>query len=615
MYPVSETYWNEVWGASRSVSIEATIYGTVEGSEPQTLTIEQIRNINSSDKLMNDQKFELGTAVMRSFNLSFFDDTGSILSVGLGGATLDLYSNLNSTQVFYGRYYIDEVNIKGKIVTCECVDAMAYSDIPYVTEAVYPRTLYQVAQDVARISGLTFSMTSIPNGSLMVESVPTEVTCRQMLQYIAQISGTYAKIERTQGKNLQFIGLTETEKTIPLNATFSIETAENPITITGFAYGENYLAGTNDYAILINDNPILNQFDDTTINSVLSSLLATYGGVSYYPSRATTNTNVAFETGDFVTLTKRDGTTVKTLITQISFTGLSQMKVVGSGATKEKNGYVLNGAVSGRVSEILKEIKSIETEKLPALSEAIIAASDKIVGSVSGYIYIPQEDDPYDLSMGQLLIMDSEVPTEATNLWRWNLNGLGFSSSGVNGTYQTAITQDGAIVADFISTGVLNAEVIRAGMLSSSNEVSWFNLDDGTFNFGDSGLSYDGSTLNIQADNIQIKSGGSVADVASKDDVADVQTEVDDINNALNEQNGFIKIDVTVPSMVLGKDGANANVTITNDTVTITGSDNAQAILTGSKLKSQQAEFGTIYQGNLAWIVRQNEHLSLKRVN
>lgn len=615
MYPVSETYWNEVWGASRSVSVEATIYGTVVGSAPKTLTIEQIRSINSTDKLMSDQKFELGTAVMRSFNLSFFDDTGSILSVGLGGATLDLYQNLNSTQVFYGRYYINEVNTNGMIVTCECVDAMAYSDTPYITDATYPRTLYQVAQDVARICGLTFPASSIPNGSLVVEAVPTESTCRQMLQYIAQISGTYAKIQRTQGKVLQFVRLNDTEKTIPLNATFSIETAENPITITGFAYGDSYLAGTKDYAILINDNPIMNQFDETTINSVLTSLLSVYGGVSYYPSRVTFNSNAAFETGDFVTLTKRDGTTAKTLLTQISFTGLSKMKGVGSGATKEKNGYVMNGQVTGRITEILKEIQSIEKEKLPALSEAIIEASDKIIGSVSGYIYIPQEDDPYNLSMGQLLIMDSEVPTEATNLWRWNLNGLGFSSSGVNGTYTTAITQDGAIVADFITAGVLNADVIRAGLLSASNETSWLNLDDGTFNLGDSGISYDGTALNIQADNILLKGSNGAVGVATQNDIDTLQGNIDEVNTAINEQNGFIKIEPNVPRMVLGKSGANANVTITDNAVTITGSDNAQATLTSSKLKSQQAEFTTIYQGNLAWIVRQNNHLSLKRIN
>jgi len=46
-------------------------------------------------------------------------------------------------------------------------------------------------------------------------------------------------------------------------------------------------------------------------------------------------------------------------------------------------------------------------------------------------------------------------------VWRWNSGGLGYSSTGYEGTYTTAITQDGAIVADFITTGTLDAAEIN----------------------------------------------------------------------------------------------------------------------------------------------------------
>ena len=45
--------------------------------------------------------------------------------------------------------------------------------------------------------------------------------------------------------------------------------------------------------------------------------------------------------------------------------------------------------------------------------------------------------------------------------------GLGYSSTGVNGPYGLAMTQDGAIVADFITSGVMNAARITAGILSA----------------------------------------------------------------------------------------------------------------------------------------------------
>ena len=48
---------------------------------------------------------------------------------------------------------------------------------------------------------------------------------------------------------------------------------------------------------------------------------------------------------------------------------------------------------------------------------------------------------------------------EAVNVWRWNVGGLGFSHNGYNGPYETAITADGQIVADFITSGSLVANI------------------------------------------------------------------------------------------------------------------------------------------------------------
>ncbi|MGE1028019.1 phage tail spike protein, partial [Bacillus sp. GMs2/2] len=47
----------------------------------------------------------------------------------------------------------------------------------------------------------------------------------------------------------------------------------------------------------------------------------------------------------------------------------------------------------------------------------------------------------------RILIMDTKDEKSAKKVWQWNLNGLGYSSTGVNGPYGTAITNDGRIVA------------------------------------------------------------------------------------------------------------------------------------------------------------------------
>ncbi|MCI4139638.1 endopeptidase, partial [Bacillus vallismortis] len=55
----------------------------------------------------------------------------------------------------------------------------------------------------------------------------------------------------------------------------------------------------------------------------------------------------------------------------------------------------------------------------------------------------------------RILIMDTKNEMTASKVWQWNINGLGYSSNGVNGPYEIAMTKDGRIVADFITTGVL----------------------------------------------------------------------------------------------------------------------------------------------------------------
>lgn len=61
---------------------------------------------------------------------------------------------------------------------------------------------------------------------------------------------------------------------------------------------------------------------------------------------------------------------------------------------------------------------------------------------------------------GELLIMNTEDVNTATKVWRWNQNGLGYSSTGYSGEFQIAITSVGHIVADFMDTGKLSANAI-----------------------------------------------------------------------------------------------------------------------------------------------------------
>ncbi len=77
------------------------------------------------------------------------------------------------------------------------------------------------------------------------------------------------------------------------------------------------------------------------------------------------------------------------------------------------------------------------------------------------------------------LIMDTLSIETATRLWRWNLNGLGYSKNGYEGPYETALTMDGTLVADFIVAAKLIAGTVGGWKISDNAIYSDFTSNDG----------------------------------------------------------------------------------------------------------------------------------------
>ena len=132
------------------------------------------------------------------------------------------------------------------------------------------------------------------------------------------------------------------------------------------------------------------------------------------------------------------------------------------------------------ISEVQSTVDKVESTvgRFPKLLQTAIGkATGLITGQSGGYVVINTDSEsgqPYEL-----LILDAPSIDEAVNIWRWNVGGLGFSRNGYNGPYETAITADGQIVADFITSGSLVANIIKAGVIQSQDGSSWWDLESG----------------------------------------------------------------------------------------------------------------------------------------
>ena len=161
---------------------------------------------------------------------------------------------------------------------------------------------------------------------------------------------------------------------------------------------------------------------------------------------------------------------------------------------------------SNLASTIVGIEKSTKTEvdkTKSALQQAVDQATKLITGNLGGYVVLHSSAD--NDTPDELLVMDQPDINTATKVWRWNLSGWGYSSTGYAGPYRLAATMDGAINADFVTTGTLNAEIIKAGILKSqTGDAFYLDLVSGELRINAKSIEinsetiYDGKTVDAK---------------------------------------------------------------------------------------------------------------------
>ncbi|MGX7126579.1 phage tail spike protein [Enterococcus viikkiensis] len=162
-------------------------------------------------------------------------------------------------------------------------------------------------------------------------------------------------------------------------------------------------------------------------------------------------------------------------------------------------------------------------DKLDWLEDAQNEASNILNNPGRGNVVIyPSLADPQEI-----LIMDTKDIDTAKNVWKWNAGGLGFSSTGYNGTYDLAMTNNGAIVADRVTTGTLKAINIIGVTISGST------------------ISSDGLDYKITMNNGKMTwfSNSKKKDVISLESVDSPQTDVGVVQYKMSPGGGFRIVD------------------------------------------------------------------------
>ncbi len=138
-------------------------------------------------------------------------------------------------------------------------------------------------------------------------------------------------------------------------------------------------------------------------------------------------------------------------------------------------------------------VEKVKEQMTSALAEAKATATSLINNGLGGYTLKTRDE---------FLIMDTDNINTARKIWRWNINGLGYSNTGYNGTFGLAMTMDGAIVADFITAGNINASLIKTGVISSNDGRVTIDIN------GNDGITISGGALTVKnSDNVVVIDG------------------------------------------------------------------------------------------------------------
>lgn len=171
----------------------------------------------------------------------------------------------------------------------------------------------------------------------------------------------------------------------------------------------------------------------------------------------------------------------------------------------ENTQFKMGDSVQVSLSSVNNQTNAAILEKIEGLpkahsllKEAKENATQIMNMATTGFITITRDEYGSDT----LYISNVRDYTKADKLWKWNMNGLGYSKDGGK-TYGLAITMDGAIVADYITAGVLNGDVLRAGVVRDYNSNVVLDLDNGT-------LTMKKGSINIGNGNFTVDEDGNV---------------------------------------------------------------------------------------------------------
>lgn len=468
--------------------------------------------------------FPLGVALSRTIELNLDNYDGRFDAIDFYGAEITLFTGMtlddgSVEKIKEGIFSVVEPNTPGSTITLVAADYMAKTSDSYVSNTTFPATVFNIYRDVCIQCNLVAGSAKFTNGDFVVDAISENVTCREMLGYIAMIAGGNAMCDSNGAviiKSYDFSGLKKSDGTYDYTKAQNFSGFQkNPsistdmIRITGVKAEnddgdekQSYIVGSEDYCFLI-ENPLISGKEAQALQLIGNVIV----GLEFYTFSGDHISNPLAEFMDPCFVQDMKGNLFFSVLSNITYTYLGSTSI--SCDTDSPETVKSQKATSGsKVYQNLKKQQQVIKKEFEKQMDAL----EKQVSNAPG-TYISSEVQPDGSSIYYL--HDKPTLAESKSVFKITADTITASTDGGK-TWNGGFTVDGVMIAKIMTTIGINFDWGVGGTLiiqdRNGKQTVYMDAETGEVRLSVVSLSIQGETV---ADIAEKKAESSLNDFTS----------------------------------------------------------------------------------------------------
>lgn len=468
--------------------------------------------------------FPLGVALSRTIELNLDNYDGRFDAIDFYGAEITLFTGMtlddgSVEKIKEGIFSVVEPTTPGSTITLVAADYMAKTSDSYVANTTFPATIFNIYRDVCIQCNLVAGSAKFTNGDFVVDAISENVTCREMLGYIAMIAGGNAMCDSNGAviiKSYDFSGLKKSDGTYDYTKAQNFSGFQkNPsistdmIRITGVKAEnddgdekQSYIVGSEDYCFLI-ENPLISGKEAQALQLIGNVIV----GLEFYTFSGDHISNPLAEFMDPCFVQDMKGNLFFSVLSNITYTYLGSTSI--SCDTDSPETVKSQKATSGsKVYQNLKKQQQVIKKEFEKQMDAL----EKQVSNAPG-TYISSEVQPDGSSIYYL--HDKPTLAESKSVFKITADTITASTDGGK-TWNGGFSVDGVMIAKIMTAIGINFDWGVGGTLiiqdRNGKQTVYMDAETGEVRLSVVSLSIQGETV---ADIAEKKAESSLNDFTS----------------------------------------------------------------------------------------------------